>query len=193
MRLRVPAANDAADLASLLTRNRDYFRSGEPLRSDEYYTVEHQARVITDAAAARESDTAFMFLIEHHGSVAGRANLTSVIRGAFQSASVGYVVDEHHSGKGVATAALRMLVELAFGELHLHRLQGETLVDNVASQRVLRACGFVHYGTAPDYLRIDGRWQTNHLYQLINPLWVNSEPASLRDAVRVDTANHGPS
>jgi ribosomal-protein-alanine N-acetyltransferase len=63
---------------------------------------------------------------------------------------------------------LRELIGFAFGEFDLHRLQGETLTTNLASQRVLERCGFSRYGRAPDYLRIDGRWQTHDLYQLVN-------------------------
>lgn len=70
---------------------------------------------------------------------------------------------------------------MAFNELNLHRLQGETLTDNLASQRVLQRCGFTHYGTAPEYLRINGQWQTNMLFQLINADWHELEgpPRSL--------------
>ena len=48
---------------------------------------------------------------------------------------------------------------VAFGELGLHRLQAETLLDNVASQKVLERNGFVRIGMAPTYLKIAGRWQ----------------------------------
>lgn len=169
--LRLPDVDDAHPLSDLLTRNRDYFRTGEPLRSDAFYTPAHQATVITAARASGEEGSAYMFLIEDDGVLVGRANLSSVIRGAFQSASVGYAVDEAHAGRGIATAALRALIDIGFGRLDLHRLQGETVTGNVASQRVLAACGFQQYGTAPDYLRIDGHWQAHELYQLINPNW----------------------
>ncbi|WP_277050726.1 GNAT family N-acetyltransferase [Ruania albidiflava] len=78
-------------------------------------------------------------------------------------------MDEEHTGRGIATAALRQLTGYAFDDLRLHRLQAEVLPDNVASKRVLSHLGFCHYGTAPHYLRIQGRWQTHDLYQLINP------------------------
>ena len=170
--LRPPTPADALALADLLARNREHFRTGEPLRPDAYYTAAHQEQIIRDAAEAWDADTARMYLVEHDGVLVGRANLSSIIRGAFQSASVGYVVDAAHTGHGIATTALRSLVAIAFDELGLHRLQGETLVDNHASQAVLRRCGFRHYGTAPDYLLIGGRWQTHELYQLTNPTWV---------------------
>ena len=55
-------------------------------------------------------------------------------------------------------------------------LQAETLTDNPASQRVLRRCGFVHHGRAPEYLKIDGRLQTNDVD------WTLNEGSMLSDA-----------
>ena len=40
---------DATRLADLLSRNRDYFRSGEPKRRDAYYTLDAQRRIIEQA------------------------------------------------------------------------------------------------------------------------------------------------
>jgi len=159
---------DAAGLAELHTRNRDYFRTGEPLRPPEYYTESGQRRVIAEAQAARVAGTGVLFVVVAQGRVIGRAALTSVVRGAFQSGSIGYLVDEAHTGVGVATTAVRHLVAHAFGHERLHRLEAGTLTTNLASQRVLTRCGFERYGTAPGYLRIDGRWQTHHLFQLLN-------------------------
>lgn len=169
--LRVPDLGDAGALCDLLTRNRSYFQAGEPLRPDDFYTEEGQRRVITGAHESRASGSALLFLIEEHGALVGRANLNGITRGALQSASVAYLVDERHAGRGIAQAALRALIRFAFVELNLHRLQAEVLETNVASRRVLTASGFVHYGTAPDYLRIQGRWQAHMLYQLTNPSW----------------------
>ena len=55
----------------------------------------------------------------------------------------------------------------------LHRVEAGTLVHNESSQRVLEACGFEYYGTAPKFLFINGAWQDHRLYQRIlhdNPL-----------------------
>jgi ribosomal-protein-alanine N-acetyltransferase len=50
----------------------------------------------------------------------------------------------------------------------LHRIQADTLVDNEASQRVLKRNGFVRIGLAPRYLKIAGRWQDCILHQLLS-------------------------
>lgn len=167
--IRAAIEQDASSLSELLLRNRSYFGTGEPILPDSYYTVAHQAQGIERDRANRAADKGAMFLIEADGVLVGRANLSSIIRGAFQSASVAYLVDDAHTGRGVATAALRQLVGYAFDDLGLHRLQAEVLPDNAASKGVLAHLGFVHYGTAPDYLRIQGQWQTHDLFQLINP------------------------
>jgi [ribosomal protein S5]-alanine N-acetyltransferase len=56
-----------------------------------------------------------------------------------------------------------------FGELHLHRIEAGTLLQNVASQRVLKRNGFVCFGVAPGYLKIAGVWQDHAIYQALNP------------------------
>lgn len=63
----------------------------------------------------------------------------------------------------------RELLDVAFRDLGLHRVQAETLLHNVASQRVLARNGFVRYGTAPQYLRIAGRWQDHAMFQALDP------------------------
>lgn len=168
VRIRPATLEDARGLAELLARSREYFRTGEPRRPEEYYTAEGQRAVLEAARRSHDAGTGTTFVIESDGTLVGRIALSTIVRGAFQSASVGYVVDRDVAGRGVATAALLQVVDVAFGELGLNRLQADTLPENVASQRVLHKCGFVHIGQAPHYLRIDGRWRTHDLFQLIN-------------------------
>ena len=73
------------------------------------------------------------------------------------------------TGRGVATAAVGQALQIAFGELGLHRVQAEILPHNHASRRVLEHHGFQRYGLAPQYLRIAGRWQDHELWQLLAP------------------------
>ena len=58
----------------------------------------------------------------------------------------GYWVGPRHRGRGVATAALRLVVAAARDELGLRRLQLQADVDNPASHRVAEAAGFVRVG-----------------------------------------------
>jgi ribosomal-protein-alanine N-acetyltransferase len=102
-------------------------------------------------------------VILHEGDIIGRVTLTNIVRGPFQSCNVGYWVDAARNGRGLGSAAVREIVDVAFTRLGLHRVEAGTLPHNIASQRVLEHNGFVRFGTATAYLRIAGRWQDHIL------------------------------
>ena len=167
---RLITPGDAPVLAELQRVNRQYLAPFEPARSEGYFTEAGQLAVIEQALTEHEQGRNLPQVILDDGAgVVGRITLNGIVRGAFQSCSVGYWVSQSVTGRGVATAALREIIGVAFGELGLHRMQAETLLDNFASQRVLERNGFGRIGMAPSYLKIAGRWQDMILYQLINP------------------------
>jgi ribosomal-protein-alanine N-acetyltransferase len=166
-RLISPA--DATEVAALLTANRDFLAPFEPARSASYFTAESQLTGIEDVLDRHAQGTVLPHVILDSGRVAGRITLNGIVRGPFLSCSVGYWVGESANGRGLATAALREMVGIAFTRLGLHRIQAETLLDNIGSQRVLERNGFERIGMAPAYLRIAGRWQDMILFQVLNP------------------------
>ncbi len=60
------------------------------------------------------------------------------------------------------------MVEHAFGERGLHRLEAATRTDNIASQRVLEKNRFEPIGLARRYLHINGAWRDHVLFQRTN-------------------------
>jgi [ribosomal protein S5]-alanine N-acetyltransferase len=169
-RLRQLERGDIHALALLVRSNRTFLAGSGPLRPDEYFTDLGQERAVLARLEAAENGTAYpMVIVDRQGALIGTLNLNSIIRGAFQSTSIGYWVAQPHNGRGIASAAVAAAKRVAFTELGLHRIQAETLVDNVASQRVLVKNGFVKYGVAPDYLKIAGRWQEHALFQTVAP------------------------
>lgn len=67
----------------------------------------------------------------------------------------------------MATRAAAQVLADCFGRHGLHRVEAGTLVDNLASQAVLRRTGFTLIGRAPGYLRIAGQWRDHLLFQRI--------------------------
>ena len=104
-------------------------------------------------------------ILDDDGEVVGRINLNNIVRGPFQSASMGYWLDEQATGRGLATMAAGELVALAFGNLELHRVEAGTLPTNLASQAVLLRNGFEQFGYAPRYLSIAGVYSDHLLFQ----------------------------
>lgn len=68
---------------------------------------------------------------------------------------VGYGVVPSMRGRGVATAALRLMLQLAASHPEVRRVCGRTTPDNVASQRVMLAAGLHPSGRDPDFLHFE--------------------------------------
>ena len=170
VRLRPAVLDDAPALAALAVSQRAHLAPWEPERPDRWFTEAGQREALEQADRDRAADRSYAYLItDAAGSILGRLTLASVVRGAAQFCSLGYWVAREATGRGVATAAVGQALEIAFGELGLHRLQAEILPHNHASRRVLEHHGFQRYGLAPQYLRIAGRWQDHELWQLLAP------------------------
>lgn len=167
---RLITLDDAPAIAKLLQVNRGFLAPWEPLRDDSYFTEAGQlAEIRGSLSQYRQGVKLPHVILGESGAPAGRINLNNIVRGAFQSGSLGYWVSATETGRGLATAAVRDMVELAFGQLRLHRVEAGTLLHNVGSQRVLERNGFARFGMAPGYVKIAGRWQDHVLYQLLNP------------------------
>ncbi|HEX5335062.1 MAG TPA: GNAT family protein, partial [Propionicimonas sp.] len=129
-------------------------------------TVAGQREAVAQSLTSAASGLMEPFvIIDDDGEVAGRINLNNIVRGPFQSASMGYWLDQRATGRGLATMAAGELVDLAFGELGLHRVEAGTLPHNLASQAVLLRNGFEQFGYAPRYLAIAGVYSDHLLFQ----------------------------
>ena len=166
---RLVTPGDAEPLARLLSANRDYLAPWSPLQDEAYYTAAGQREVLARQLTAYERGAMLPLAILDSGEIAGSINVNSIIRGAFQSASVGYWVSQSRAGRGLASAAVADVAELAFGELGLHRIDAATLLHNTPSQRVLLRNGFRPFAVAESYIKIAGRWQDHILFQLFSP------------------------
>jgi RimJ/RimL family protein N-acetyltransferase len=69
-----------------------------------------------------------------------------------QAGEIGYWCAPWARGKGITSAAVRLVRDWAFDELELERLELTTDVDNYGSQRVAQAAGFRREGVLRGYL-----------------------------------------
>ncbi len=165
--LRVRKEQAAGALAAAYQRNRGHLAPWDPTRTEDFFTEAGQLSQTRELLALREMDASLPLVLVDGQEVAGGMTLSGIVRGAFQSATVGYWLDRDHTGRGLASAALAALIEAARDQYGLHRLQAATLLANHASQSVLTRAGFERIGVAPNYLQIAGRWQDHVLFQRI--------------------------
>lgn len=70
---------------------------------------------------------------------------------------VGYFIDREYMGQGLMTEALRIIQQFAFKQLALEKLTLRTAMENVASQRLARKCGFRREGDLRgDFRKLSG-------------------------------------
>jgi ribosomal-protein-alanine N-acetyltransferase len=110
-----------------------------------------------------------MFLRD--GVFAGEVSLGSVQRGPFQSAFVGYWVDEGHAGRGLVPEGVALLLRYGFEELRLHRLEAAIVPRNAPSRRVAEKLGLRDEGTALRFLQIRGTYEDHVRYAITAEEW----------------------
>ena len=137
-------ACDAPAVLAFELANRAYFAASISDRGDEFFD-EFADRFSASLAEQEAGTSAFYVLVAEDGSVLGRFNLYDFEDG---TARLGYRVAQHVAGRGVATATVRELCQLAAARHGLRTLRAATSHDNAASQKVLTKAGFVPVGPA---------------------------------------------
>ncbi|HZK24550.1 MAG TPA: GNAT family N-acetyltransferase [Oscillospiraceae bacterium] len=88
------------------------------------------------------------------------------MRGAFQSCHLGYKLSEAQINQGLLTEALAEVINYAFTELRLHRIEANIMPGNKRSLWVVEKLGFYYEGLAKKYLKINGSWE-DHIHLVL--------------------------
>ncbi len=105
------------------------------------YTTADAERFL--AMATSPAGRNLLLAIEVDGQACGGIGIHPLEDVYRKTAEIGYWLAEPYWGRGIATAAVRALVPLAFGRYDLARIQAGIFSNNPASMRVLEKCGFV--------------------------------------------------
>ncbi len=84
---------------------------------------------------------------------------------------IGYSIIPQYWRKGLATAAVRCLVDIVFSHTNTERLEAVCSVNNPASQRVLEKAGFKYEGIRRGYLRIREKRVDHYSFALLKSDW----------------------
>jgi ribosomal-protein-alanine N-acetyltransferase len=129
-----------------------------------------------------------IFVGGSRGRFAGEINLSSVQRGPYQNAYVGYWIDEAMAGHSYVPEAFVVLCRFAFEELALHRLQASIIPRNGPSRRVAAKVGLRDEGTALRYLEINGVWEDHVRYAITSEDWTERREELMRAWILPDSS-----
>lgn len=158
----------AEELAVYYLRNQEFLREFEPEREESFFTAAYQREILEKEAEGEKKGETYRFYIkrvENQEEIIGSLGITNVVWGAFCSGFLGAKLDERYINRGYMTKALHMVVDYAFKELKLHRLEANVMPRNRRSLRVLEKCDFVNEGISKYYLNINGVWE-DHIHMV---------------------------
>jgi ribosomal-protein-alanine N-acetyltransferase len=119
----------------------------------------------------RQLGSGFGFGIFVEGRFGGEITLSSIQRGPFQNAAIGYWIDEELAGTGLIPEAVVVVLQFAFETLRLHRIEVAIIPRNMASRRVVEKLGMRIEGVALGFLEINGEWEDHVRYAMTSEEW----------------------
>jgi ribosomal-protein-alanine N-acetyltransferase len=163
--LSAPSSSDADEFIAEVSQSRALHRPWIDMADTAPRFATYLER------ASREDQAAY--LIRHHscGRLVGFVNINNIVRGPLQSGFLGYGAFAGHAGRGLMTEGLRAVIDRAFGELALHRLEANIQPDNGRSIELVQRLGFEHEGFSRRYLRVDGDWRDHERWALLADDW----------------------
>jgi ribosomal-protein-alanine N-acetyltransferase len=158
--LRVLAREDRAEFLALARESRRLHRpwTYPPERADQFDELYSRSR--------REDFLCLVAYRSDSGEMTGVFTISQIVRGAFQSAYLGYYAHEKHAGQGLMREALEQVLDHAFGALGLHRIEANIQPGNAPSIALARGAGFRLEGFSPRYLLIGGQWRDHERYAI---------------------------
>jgi ribosomal-protein-alanine N-acetyltransferase len=162
--LRTPKRRDAPALAALA-------RASRRLHRPWVYPPESVPAVARWIKGAGPTRCCLLVCRRADATITGVVNLNEIVRGAFQSAYLGYCAFRPYAGQGHMTEGLALVLRHAFRGLGLHRLEANVQAGNRSSRALVRRLGFRREGFSRRYLKIGGRWRDHERWAIVREAW----------------------
>lgn len=140
---------------------------------------------IASHAAGLASGRAIVYAITDRESGALWGAIGMMLAPEHQRAELGYWIARAEWGKGLATEALRAVLEFAFTTLALERVDATFMTRNPASGRVMAKAGMRHEGLHRRFYKRDGRFEDIIRYAIMREEWGQAPPPAPEPAWKV--------
>jgi ribosomal-protein-serine acetyltransferase len=158
--LRPLQESDAAELFAIVNRNRD--RLGRWLFwVHDTHTAGDVRTFIRQAIIQHAARHGLHCAIRVDGALAGGIGCR-VVESRNRSASIGYWLDAAYEGRGIVTRSCRAMLDHAFGDMGMHRVEIRCATHNERSCAIPARLGFTREGI----LR-EAEWVHNSYHDLV--------------------------
>ena len=168
--VRLVRTSDAAQLVDVLTTSRHHLADSFPAGWLERLDLGAQEERITRALARAAEGTSWPgVIVSESGRLLGRVALDDIVRDNRLSCFLSYWLSVDACGHGYATTAVQLVLDLAFNDLGLHRVEAFVRPANTKSLAVLDRAGFERIGMARRHTFVGPDWQDEVLLQRLAP------------------------
>jgi len=158
LRLIEPSHVDQLD--GLIERNRDHIKEWSAWLKDDH-SIENTRDFIRRNQMQFADNKGFAIAIWHKGEMAGQVEF-NYIDWANRKTEIGYWLGASFQGKGLVTKSCRVLIDHAFNELKLNRVEMRCGAGNTRSRKIPEKLGFKEEGVVRQ-----GEWLHNRFVDLV--------------------------
>ena len=159
------ASAHAEALLAMLQRNRSHIGRYLP-KVTELDSIGKVQAHLTLCIEQWQARALFEFHVFHQGELCGILRLNH-FAWEDRQASLAYLLDEAHTGRGILTQAARAVLAFGFHTLDLNRVELRCVTTNRASQRVAERLGFTREGELRETEWLEGAPVNDYVYGLL--------------------------
>ena len=167
--LRVRTVADAVDIFDYASRPEVSYPAGFPpvkTLEDEIYYLEH---ILPERNQKENLPAGYGIVVKGTDKIVGSVDFNH--RHEDDVLELGYILHPDYWGRGYVSEAARVLIDLAFKELNLHKIELSCFGYNLQSQRVAEKLGFTLEARIRDRKDAQGNRCDGLIYGLLRSEW----------------------
>lgn len=174
----IKLGNFEEEFFKIIVENQWDIKFFRPLSWDTFhpYTIEDWKNFVGDS----DTNSRFLFAIINKESkeFIGWTSLSDIqFKNRVADLSMA-ILKEDNRNRGLGKDALNVILNFAFYELGLHKVNLSVHSNNIPAIKLYSSAGFVKEGTDREALFQDGNWLDVYYYGIIDSEWVNKTQIS---------------
>ena len=141
----------------------------QSLYSEPTYTTKEEVKILLDKyiASYEKPDYYRWAIIEKESNICIGQLAIFLVDSKNHFCEIEYALGSKFHRKGYATEAVKALLNFCFSQVGFHKVQVCHKDGNLASQGVIRKCGFTYEGTLRDFFFTDGKYVSRLYYSML--------------------------
>jgi ribosomal-protein-serine acetyltransferase len=164
---------DAPDIFNTINTQRSYLGTWLPFVDFTKELADTEA-FVDSVMDTPDEKREYVFVIRYDGEFAGIIGFKDTDK-INRKTEIGYWLSEHFQKKGIITLSVKKLLQLAFDELDINRVQIRCAVGNTASSNIPRRLGFKPEGIEREgELLSNGKFADLEVFSMLKSDYRNS-------------------